>query len=134
MEPGRAEQSPGGGPGDDRVLDPARTGSPAVLGRLTRRIGMRELADEIGCDASNVTQIIRRLEARDLVRRRPHPHDRRSRHIVRTADGTALYAAFEESFAFARSAIANLDAREQDQLATLLRKALNGEQPPSTSR
>ncbi|MGI5269128.1 MarR family winged helix-turn-helix transcriptional regulator [Nonomuraea sp. CA-218870] len=103
-----------------------------VLGRLTRRIGMRELADEIGCDASNVTQIIRRLEARDLVRRQPHPDDRRSRHIVRTADGTALYAAFEESFAFARSAIANLDAREQDQLATLLRKALNGGQAHSS--
>ncbi|MEU1722515.1 MarR family transcriptional regulator [Nonomuraea sp. NPDC005692] len=54
-----------------------------VLGRLTRQVGMRELADELGCDASNITRIIRRLEARDLVRRRPHPDDRRSRQIVR---------------------------------------------------
>jgi DNA-binding MarR family transcriptional regulator len=97
-----------------------------VLGRLSRQSGMRELADELGCDASNVTQIIRRLEARDLVRRRPHPDDRRSRQIVRTPDGTALYAAFERSFAFARSAVANLSASEQDQLAALLHKALKG--------
>ncbi|GHJ53023.1 hypothetical protein Nm8I071_23300 [Nonomuraea sp. TT08I-71] len=103
-----------------------------VLGRLTRQIGMRELADELGCDASNITQIIRRLEARDLVRRHPHPEDRRSRQIVRTPDGTALYAAFEESFEFARSASANLSAREQDQLATLLRKALNGTREPNS--
>ncbi|MGW4793981.1 MarR family winged helix-turn-helix transcriptional regulator [Nonomuraea sp. NPDC004297] len=102
-----------------------------VLGRLTRQVGMRELADELGCDASNVTQIIRRLEARDLVHRRPHPDDGRSRQIVRTADGAALYAAFEVSFEFARSATANLSARERDQLATLLRKALNGTREPN---
>src|SRR5918994_7654299 len=46
-----------------------------VLGRLTDPRGMRELADELGCDASNVTQIIARLESRDLVRRRTHPTD-----------------------------------------------------------
>ncbi|MEU6741412.1 MarR family winged helix-turn-helix transcriptional regulator [Streptosporangium sandarakinum] len=102
-----------------------------VLGRLTRQVGMRELADELGCDASNITQIVRRLEARDLVRRRPHPDDRRSRQIVRTPSGTVLYAAFEESFEFARSAVANLSAAEQDQLAALLRKALNGTREPN---
>ncbi|MFC5819399.1 MULTISPECIES: MarR family winged helix-turn-helix transcriptional regulator [Nonomuraea] len=102
-----------------------------VLGRLTRERGMGELADELGCDASNITQIIRRLEARDLVRRQPHPDDRRSRQIVRTPEGAGLYAAFEESFAFARSAVSNLSAREQDQLATLLRKALHGNDRPA---
>jgi DNA-binding MarR family transcriptional regulator len=97
-----------------------------VLGRLTGQIGMRELADQLGCDASNITQIIRRLEARDLVRRRPHPGDGRSRQIVRTPGGTDLYTAFERSFEFARSATAKLSTREQDQLTALLRKALNG--------
>ncbi|MEV4285760.1 MarR family transcriptional regulator [Nonomuraea bangladeshensis] len=101
-----------------------------VLGRLARQVGMRELADELGCDASNVTQIIRRLEARGLVRRQPHPDDRRSRQIVRTPEGALLYAAFEKSFEFARSAAANLTAREQDQLAALLRKALHGPRDP----
>ncbi len=95
-----------------------------VLGRITEPRGMRELADELGCDASNITQIIARLESRDLVRRHTSPHDRRSRQIVRTPAGAGLYAEFEESFAFARAAVAKLSAREQDELATLLRKAL----------
>ncbi|GAB3833704.1 hypothetical protein [Dactylosporangium cerinum] len=58
------------------------------------------------------------------MRRHTNPSDRRSRQIVRTGAGDALYADFEASFAFARAAIANLTAEEQDQLATLLRKAL----------
>jgi DNA-binding MarR family transcriptional regulator len=99
-----------------------------VLGRLDERRGMGELAAELGCDASNITQIIRRLEARGLVVRRPHPDDRRSRQIVRTPDGDTVYAAFEESFEFARDAVSHLSAREQEQLATLLRKALAHDQ------
>jgi DNA-binding MarR family transcriptional regulator len=97
-----------------------------VLGRLVSPRRMSELADELGCDASNITQIIARLETRDLVRRHTDPNDRRSRQIIRTPDGGAVYAEFEESFEFARSAISNLSARDQDQLATLLRKALRG--------
>jgi DNA-binding MarR family transcriptional regulator len=114
----------------DRAYETAATkhglsvAQACVLGRLTDPRGMRELADELGCDASNVTQIIARLESRDLVQRHTNPNDRRSRQIVRTLTGDALYADFEASFAFARAAIANLSTEEQDQLATLLRKAL----------
>jgi DNA-binding MarR family transcriptional regulator len=114
----------------DRAYETAATkhglsvAQACVLGRLTDPRGMRELADELGCDASNVTQIIARLEGRDLVQRHTNPNDRRSRHIVRTTTGDGLYADFEESFAFARAATANLSTAEQDRLATLLRKAL----------
>ncbi|MEV4132125.1 MarR family transcriptional regulator [Dactylosporangium sp. NPDC049742] len=114
----------------DRAYETAATkhglsvAQACVLGRLADPRGMRELADELGCDASNVTQIIARLEGRALVQRRTHPSDRRSRQIVRTPDGDALYADFEESFAFARAAIANLSPEEQDRLTALLRKAL----------
>ncbi|GAA0920468.1 hypothetical protein GCM10009557_90990 [Virgisporangium ochraceum] len=114
----------------DRAYETAATkhglsvAQACVLGRLTTPRGMRELADELGCDASNVTQIVARLETRDLVRRHTNPNDRRSRQLVRTPDGDALYAEFEGSFAFARAAISNLSAAEQDQLALLLRKAL----------
>src|ERR671917_2331638 len=96
----------------DRAYETAATehglsvAQACVLGRIASPRGMRELADELGCDASNITQIIARLEARDLVRRHTHPADRRSRQIVRTADGRARYAQFEESFEFARSAVA----------------------------
>ncbi|GAA1854910.1 MarR family winged helix-turn-helix transcriptional regulator [Asanoa iriomotensis] len=101
-----------------------------VLGRLTRPRGMGELADELGCDASNITQIIARLETRNLVQRQTHPHDRRSRQIIRTIVGDGLYAEFEESFEFARSALSNLSAEERDELATLLRKALTAPATP----
>jgi DNA-binding MarR family transcriptional regulator len=114
----------------DRAYESAATkhglsaAQACVLGRLTDPRGMRELADEVGCDASNITQIVARLEGRDLVRRHTNPNDRRSRHIVRTPTGAALYADFEATFAFARSAIANLSPEEQDRLTALLRKAL----------
>lgn len=96
-----------------------------VLGRIGRPRGMRDLADELGCDASNITQIVARLEARALIERRSNPDDRRSRQLTRTPAGDALNAAFEQSFEFARNASAKLTADEQDQLALLLRKALD---------
>jgi DNA-binding MarR family transcriptional regulator len=95
-----------------------------VLGRISTRRGMRELADELGCDASNITQIISRLEARDLVERLPNPDDGRSRHIVRTPAGDSLNEEFEKTFEFARGAASNLSVGEQHQLAQLLLKAL----------
>lgn len=100
-----------------------------VLGRISRPRGMRELADELGCDASNITQIVTRLEARGLVERRANPDDRRSRQLTRTPAGDDLNADFERSFEFARAATSKLTRAEQDQLAELLRKALG--QPPT---
>ncbi len=95
-----------------------------VLGRISRPRGMRELADELRCDASNITQIVSRLEARGLVERHQHPEDRRSRQLTRTTAGDALNAAFEQSFEFARAATAKLSVAEQRTLSVLLDKAL----------
>lgn len=97
-----------------------------VLGRVETPRGMGELAEELRCDASNITQIVTRLEARALVHREPNPDDGRSRQIVRTPDGDALYNAFEQSFDFSRVTAANLSSAEQTQLAALLSKALTG--------
>jgi DNA-binding MarR family transcriptional regulator len=95
-----------------------------VLGRLSERRGMGSLAEELGCDASNITQIVARLESRGLITREPDPADRRGRLIARTADGDAVTTRFEEAFEFARAAVSRLSARERDQLTALLRKAL----------
>ncbi len=95
-----------------------------VLGRVQAPRGMRELADELGCDASNITQLVRRLEARGLVEREISPDDRRGRLLRRTPDGDRAYAEFETSFEFARDVTAGLDPDEQEQLTRLLRKAL----------
>lgn len=48
---------------------------------------MRSLAEEWGCDASNATWIIDRLEKRGLTERRTMPGDRRVKLVVLTAAG-----------------------------------------------
>jgi len=48
---------------------------------------MRSLADEWGCDASNATLIIDRLERRGFAERRAMPGDRRVKLVVLTAAG-----------------------------------------------
>jgi DNA-binding MarR family transcriptional regulator len=95
-----------------------------VLGRLSEARQMGALAEELQCDASNVTQIVRRLEARGLVRRDTDPADRRARLVALTEAGQALNGQFEERFLFPRQMTAQLTATEQQQLAFLLRKAL----------
>src|SRR3990170_2226741 len=83
----------------DRAYETAATsqslsGAQAcVLGRLTEPRGMGSLAEELGCDASNITQIVARLETRGLVTREPDPADGRGRVITRTAAGDELNAA-----------------------------------------
>ena len=49
---------------------------------------MRSLAEEWGCDASNATWIVDRLEKRGLVERRSKAGDRRVKLVVLTAAGT----------------------------------------------
>lgn len=44
-----------------------------MLSLLGRPLPMRALAELLGCDASNVTGIVDRLEARGLVRREAAP-------------------------------------------------------------
>ena len=48
---------------------------------------MRSLADEWGCDASNATLIIDRLEKRGFAERRSMPGDRRVKLVILTAAG-----------------------------------------------
>ena len=85
---------------------------------------MGALAEELGCDASNITQIIARLEALGLVAREPNPEDRRARFVVRTPKGDEVNQRFAALFAFARTAVGRLSPKERDLLTELLRKAL----------
>ncbi|MEV6976982.1 MarR family transcriptional regulator [Kitasatospora sp. NPDC093806] len=58
-----------------------------MLSLLRRPMPMRSLADLLACDASNVTGIIDRLEARGLVRREADPADRRIKRVTLTEEG-----------------------------------------------
>ena len=50
------------------------------------------LADEIGIDRTNAAEVLSRLEARKLVRRKENPADRRARLASLTPRGRALMA------------------------------------------
>lgn len=60
---------------------------------------MRQLAELLGCDASNVTGLTDRLERRGLVERRGLPSDRRVKQVAVTPAGIALAQAFREEVA-----------------------------------
>ena len=85
-------------------------------------IAMSALAERLFCDASNVTGLVDRLEARGLVVRTVDPNDRRIRRIVRTPEGEALRRkALDEAIASAPTVVP-LSAAEQRKLCDLLGK------------
>jgi DNA-binding MarR family transcriptional regulator len=94
----------------------------AALSHLDEPRSQRELADSLHFDASNITDIVDRLEARGLVVRTVDPNDRRVRRIVRTPEGEAMRRkALDEALATAPT-IAPLSASEQRKLCELLAK------------
>jgi DNA-binding MarR family transcriptional regulator len=94
----------------------ACTLTPLTRGEWT----MSELADQLSCDASNVTQIVGRLEDRGLVRREPDPDDRRVKRVAITPAGRKLRAAVDRSFTFPREALGRLQPDEREQFERLL--------------
>jgi MarR family transcriptional regulator, organic hydroperoxide resistance regulator len=91
---------------------------------------MRQLATLLGCDNSNVTGLIDRLEARGLVARQASGEDRRVKHIVLTAAGRRLRTQLLDRVGRPAAGLDRLDTSEQLQLRDLLRKVLD-EDPPA---
>jgi MarR family transcriptional regulator, organic hydroperoxide resistance regulator len=87
-------------------------------------MSMRSLADCLGCDASNVTGIVDRLEGRGLVERRPSRNDRRVKELVLTPAGVAARNAVVERLGEPPELISRLSSEDQQTLCNLLRKAL----------
>lgn len=87
-------------------------------------VSMRSLADRLGCDASNVTGIVDRLEARGLVERRPSGNDRRVKELALTPTGIAARNAVVERLGEPPAPISRLSSEDQQTLCTILRKAL----------
>lgn len=88
-------------------------------------LGVTALADCMGSGKSNATQIIDRLESEGLVRRVPHPEDRRSIRVEVTEEGARRYQAGVEIRAKVSAMILEtLSPDEQQALETLLDKLL----------
>ncbi|MBD2869353.1 MarR family winged helix-turn-helix transcriptional regulator [Paenibacillus arenilitoris] len=58
---------------------------------------MSELAARLGVTKGAVTQLVARLEAKELAARSPHPHDSRATVISLTDSGKEAYQAHEEA-------------------------------------
>jgi len=95
-----------------RLLEP---GSPVPMGRL---------ACGLGCDASNITGIIDRLEARGLVERRAGERDRRVKVLIVTDRGLELRRRLLVRMAEPPEPIARLSPDDQRALTAILRRAL----------
>jgi DNA-binding MarR family transcriptional regulator len=87
---------------------------------------MRELAQALACDNSNVTGIVDRLEVRGLVERRAAPHDRRVKMLYVTPEGIELRARVKARMEEPPEPLKRLDPDEQAQLRDLLLKAMRG--------
>jgi DNA-binding MarR family transcriptional regulator len=99
-----------------RLLDPDRP------------LPMSEIADRLVCDASNVTGIADRLEARGLVERRAG-EDRRVKTLALTPKGIEVRRHVIESMRRPPEAIAALSQADQRALRDILRRAVELARP-----
>jgi DNA-binding MarR family transcriptional regulator len=90
-----------------------------ALRELSEPITARELASRMSCEASNATFVLDRLEEHGLVRRQPHPKDRRAKQIVLTPAGRRRRAEALEHLG-ARSPLTTLTVGQQESLRELL--------------
>jgi DNA-binding MarR family transcriptional regulator len=100
-----------------------------ALYALREPLSMRELAERLYLDPSNLTALVDRLEALGLVERQADPDDRRVKRLVITPKGTRLSdeiigAVFEE-----RTVFDVLDEPEQRELLDLLTRLVDAPVP-----
>jgi DNA-binding MarR family transcriptional regulator len=94
-------------------------GRARAVRRLARRpMSMGELAAALGIDPPNATVVVDDLESQGLVRRRPHPTDRRAKVVEATPDGQELARRADDILGTPPAALAALGA---DDLAALRR-------------
>lgn len=91
--------------GDDVTLPQYRTLVILAYNGPQRTI---DLAEQLGVNSSTATRMIDRLVRRGLVRREPHPDDRRSTRVEITEEG--------------RDVVVAVTQRRRSEFATLLRK------------
>ena len=90
---------------------------------------MGELAGRLACDASNVTGLTDRLEARGLVERRAAPGDRRVKVLALTDEGERVQRALWERLMAESPVTAGLDRADQRVLLGLLQHVAGDERP-----
>ena len=87
-------------------------------------VPMGQLAEQLACDASNVTGLVDRLESRGLVRRRPSKHDRRIKVLQLTPAGVRSRDALVERMSSPPAILDRLSPRERQMLVRILGRLL----------
>jgi len=97
-----------------------------MLSVLRRPMSMRALAELLGCDASNITGIVDRLETRGLVRRTADPADRRIKNVVLTDEGAEAVRRIRAEMMQGLTGLEQLDEEERRVFRELLGRVLPG--------
>ncbi|MFJ6380569.1 MarR family winged helix-turn-helix transcriptional regulator [Kitasatospora sp. NPDC092039] len=117
---------------EDAAAARSLTGAQAKVLALLRRgpMPMRQIAQTLSCEPSNITGIVDRLESRGFVTREADRHDRRVKLVAATDTGSAASEELRESLNFAREPLAALGPDERTALRDLLRRMLAGASGP----
>ena len=99
-------------------------GRARTVRRVARRpMSMRELATALGIDPPNATVVVDELETMGLVRRRPHPTDRRAKLVEATRKGKDMARRADAILATPPAALSDLSAEDLDTLRRILGRA-----------
>ncbi len=95
-----------------------------ALRRLAKQpMSMGELAAALGIEPANTTGLVDDLEARELVRRQPHPTDRRAKIVEATRKGKTMARRADEILSTPPPALDALDPKDLAALVRILRSA-----------
>src|SRR5689334_10233129 len=98
-------------------------GRARAIRRVAHRpMSMGELAAELGIDRPNATVLVDDLESQELVRRRPHPTDRRAKLVEATRKGKAMARRAEAILATPPPSLAALGAEDLETLRQILER------------
>jgi DNA-binding MarR family transcriptional regulator len=102
-------------------------GRARAIRRLARRpMSMGELAAALGIDPPNATVVVDDLEAQGLVRRGPHPTDRRAKLVEATRKGKELARRADAILATPPPALGELSREDLDALRQILERVRAG--------
>lgn len=94
-----------------------------LVERLISPRTMGQIAEALGCDKSNVTGLISRLEARGLVARTTDEHDRRIKWLTLTEDGKAVREMLRDQILQGQDVLSGFSDNERDMFLGFLRRA-----------
>ncbi len=106
-------------------LSIAKLGVLRALAQAVEPLPLGQIAEQLACVRSNITQLIDRMEAEGLVRRIPDAGDRRSIRATLTEEGRRQYrTGIEEEMKVERELFNKLSSEDQKQLQNILWRLL----------